>query len=68
MAYDDIAFPEHTLVWGVAGGRCGLILEAFGVCVVDQAGTAAVKLPSHSVIPSIGPIGSFLPIFSFPPP
>jgi hypothetical protein len=65
---DDIAFPAHTLVWGVAGGRCGLLLEAFGVCVVDQAGTAPLNLPSRSVIPSIGPIGSFLPIFSFEAP
>jgi hypothetical protein len=65
---DDIAFPGHILVWGIPGGRCGLILEAFGVCVVEQAGTTAVTLPSRSVLPSIGPLGSFLPFFTFPPP
>jgi hypothetical protein len=65
---DDLSFPPHTLVWGIRGGRCGLILEAFGICVVEQAGTAAVTLPSRSVLPSFGPLGSFGPIFSFPRP
>jgi hypothetical protein len=65
---DDIAFPGHVLVWGIPGGRCGLILETFGVCVVEQAGTAPVTLPSRSVLPSIGPLGSFMPLFSFPAP
>jgi hypothetical protein len=66
LTEDDLAFPSHTLVWGIPGGRCGLILEAFGVCVVDQAGTAKVELPSKQVLPSIGPLGSFFPLFSFP--
>jgi hypothetical protein len=65
---DDLTFPSHTLVWGVPGGRCGIVLELLGVCVVDMAGTAPVELPSHSVLPSFGPLGSFLPVFSFPPP
>ncbi len=60
---DDLAFPSHTLVWGVAGGRCGPILEVVGVCVVDMAGTTPLELPSRSVLPSLGPIGSFFPIF-----
>jgi len=64
---DDLAFPSHTLVWGIPGGRCGPVLEVFGVCVVDQAGTATLELPSKSVLPSIGPIGSLFPLFSFPP-
>ena len=38
----------------------------FGVCVVDQAGMAKLELPSKSVLPSIGPLGSFFPLFSFP--
>jgi len=68
LSADDLAFPSHTLVWGVPGGRCGPVLELFGVCVVDQAGTAKVELPSKSVLPSIGPIGSLFPLFSFAPP
>jgi len=67
LTADDLAFPSHTLVWGIPGGRCGLILELFGVCVVDQAGTAELELPPKSVLPSIGPLGSFFPLFSFPP-
>ena len=67
LSDDDLAFPSHTLVWGVPGGRCGPILELFGVCVVDQAGTASVELPSHSELPSFGPIGSFGFLGSFPP-
>ena len=31
LSDDDLAFPSHTLVWGIPGGRCGLILELFGV-------------------------------------
>ena len=68
LSADDLAFPSHTLVWGIPGGRCGPVLELFGVCVVDQAGTAKVDLPSRSVLPSIGPIGSLFPLFSFAPP
>ena len=60
---DDLLFPSHTLVWGVPGGRCGPILEIVGVCVVDMAGTTPLELPSRSVLPSLGPIGSFFPIF-----
>jgi hypothetical protein len=40
----------------------------FGVYVVDMAGTASLELPARSVLPSSGPLGSFLPLFSFPPP
>jgi hypothetical protein len=65
---DDLLFPSHTLVWGIPGGRCGPIFEALGVCVVDMAGTAPVELPAHPVLPSLGPLGSFLPLFSFPAP
>jgi len=64
---DDLAFPSHTLVWGVPGGRCGPILELFGVCVVDQAGTADFELPSKNPLPSFAPFGSFAPLFSFGP-
>ena len=67
LTADDLALPSHTLVWGIPGGRCGPVLEVFGVCVVDQAGTATLELPSKSVLPSIGPIGSLFPLFSFPP-
>jgi hypothetical protein len=68
LTADDLAFPSHTLVWGIPGGRCGPLLELFGVCVVDQAGTSKFELPSRSVLPSIGPLGSFFPFYSFPPP
>ena len=64
---DDLAFPSHTLVWGIPGGRCGPILEVFGVCVVDQAGTADFELPSKNPLPSFAPFGSFVPLFSFGP-
>jgi hypothetical protein len=67
---DDLTFQSHTLVWGVPGGRCGPILEAFGVCVVDMAGTADFELPSKTVLPSFGsfgPLFSFGPYFSFSP-
>jgi hypothetical protein len=67
LSADDLAFPSHTLVWGIPGGRCGPIFELFGVCVVEQAGTARLELPSRSVLPSIGPLGSFFPLFSFEP-
>ena len=57
LSDDDLAFPSHTLVWGIPGGRCGLILELFGVCVVDQAGTAdlraAVRL-GPALVPAAG--------------
>lgn len=68
LTEDDLTFPSHTVVWGIPGGRCGPILGLFGVCVVDQAGTADLKLPSRSILPTFGPLGSFLPLFSFPPP
>lgn len=71
LTSDDLQFPEHTVVWGVPGGRCGVILELFGVCVVEQAGTADLKLPSRNPLPTFGPIGSFgpiVPLFSFSPP
>jgi hypothetical protein len=68
LTADDLAFPSHTLVWGIPGGRCGPVFEVFGVCVVEQVGTAKLELPSRSVMPSIGPIGSLFPPFSFPPP
>jgi hypothetical protein len=67
---DDIQFASHVVVWGVPGGRCGPILELFGVCVVEQAGTADLELPTPAGRPTFGPIGSFGPIgplFSFPP-
>ena len=66
---DDERFPEHTLVWGIPGGRCGPVLEAIGVCVVEQAGTLKVRLPDPPGTPSFPPIGSFPlgPVFSFPP-
>jgi len=65
---DDLAFPSHTLVWGIPGGRCGPLFELFGVCVVDMAGTAKLELPAKTVLPSIGPLGSLFPFFSFAPP
>jgi xanthosine utilization system XapX-like protein len=68
LTEDDVTFPSHTVVWGVPGGRCGPILGLFGVCVVDQAGTAELKLPSRSTLPTFRPLGSFLPLFSFPAP
>jgi hypothetical protein len=68
LSDDDLAFPSHTIVWGIPGGRCGLILETFGVCVVEQAGTAALELPSHSVVPTFRPgetLGPIFPVASF---
>ncbi|HET9084450.1 MAG TPA: hypothetical protein VFN41_08610 [Candidatus Limnocylindrales bacterium] len=70
LTSDDLTFPEHIVVWGVPGGRCGIVLEAFGVCVVEQAGTVDLKLPSRNPLPTIGPIGTFAPIvplYSFSP-
>jgi hypothetical protein len=64
LSNDDLAFPSHTLVWGIPGGRCGVVLELFGVCVVEQAGTADFDLPSHG--PSFPPFGSFGPLFPEP--
>jgi hypothetical protein len=61
---DDLTFPSHTMVWGIPGGRCGPVFEAFGVCVVDQAGTADFSLPTKTVFPSFGTFG---PLFSFGP-
>jgi hypothetical protein len=66
----DLQFPSHTLVWGVAGGRCHLLMQAFGFCVVEQAGTVPVELPAPPGLPSFPPFGSFPPLFSplsFPP-
>jgi hypothetical protein len=63
LTADDQIFPSHTLVWGIPGGRCGIILELFGVCVVEQAGTADFDLPSKTVLPSWPPFGSFKPLF-----
>ena len=71
LTNDDLEFPSHTLVWGIPGGRCGPILTVFGVCVVEQAGTAPVELPNRHPLPSFGGFGSFGPLgpfFSFPPP
>ena len=67
----DLMSPSHTLVWGVDGGRCNLLMQAFGVCVVEQAGTVPVELPPPPGLPSFPPLGSFPPIFqpfSFDPP
>jgi hypothetical protein len=58
---DDLMFPSHTVVWGVPGGRCGPILELFGVCVVEQAGTADLELPRPAGLPSFGPRGTVVP-------
>jgi hypothetical protein len=66
LSADDLAFPAHTLVWGIDGGRCGIVLELFGVCVVEQAGTADFELPSKTVLPSWPPFGSFQPLFPQP--
>ena len=68
LTADDLAFPSHVLVWGIPGGRCGPILELTGVCVVDQAGTTPLELPGRPVLPSLGPIGSWFPFYSFAPP
>jgi hypothetical protein len=70
LTKDDERFPDHVLVWGIAGGRCGPILELVGVCVVDQAGTVDLALPRPSGLPTFPfgsfPLGSF-PLFSFEP-
>ena len=65
---DDLSFPTHTLVWGMPGGRCGIVFEVTGVCVVDQAGSVPLELPAPPGIPTFGPIGSLGPIFTFPSP
>jgi hypothetical protein len=67
----DLMSTSHTVVWGVAGGRCNLVMQAMGVCVVEQAGTVPVEFPPPPGLPSFPPIGSFPPIFqpfSFDPP
>jgi len=66
LTADDRAFPSHTLVWGIPGGRCGIVFELFGICVVEQAGTADFDLPSKTVLPSWPPFGSFKPLFPEP--
>jgi hypothetical protein len=54
-------------VWGIPGGRCGPIREAFGVCVVDQAGTADCDLPGQNIFPSFGSFGPLISFYSLPP-
>jgi hypothetical protein len=66
LSDDDLTFPSHTLVWGIPGGRCGPLLEVFGVCVVEQAGTAEFELPSRNPLPSFKGLGSFAPLFPQP--
>jgi hypothetical protein len=70
LTEDDERFPDHVVVWGIQGGRCGPILELVGVCVVDQAGTLDLALPRPSGLPAFPfgsfPLGSF-PLFSFEP-
>jgi hypothetical protein len=65
----DVSFTSHTIVWGVPGGRCGILMEAVGVCVVEQAGTVPLEFPRPSGQPTFPPFGSFIPIpiFSFGP-
>ena len=67
LTEDDLRFPSHTLVWGIPGGRCGPIFVLFGVCVVEEAGTAALELPPSTVLPSFRGFGSFAPLVSFAP-
>ena len=64
LTSDDLTFPSHTLVWGIPGGRCGIVFELFGLCVVEQAGTADFALPGTG--PSFKPFGSFGPLFPQP--
>ena len=64
---DDVSFTSHTIVWGSPGGRCGIVMEAFGVCVIEQAGTVPLEFPRPSGQPTFPPFGSFFPIFSFEP-
>jgi hypothetical protein len=64
---DDLLFPDHTLVWGIPGGRFGPIFEAFGACVVEQAGTADFSLPTKNLFPSFASFGPLWSFFSFPP-
>jgi hypothetical protein len=66
LSDDDLAFPSHTLVWGIPGGRCGPVFLLFGICVVEQAGTTDLELPDRNPLPTFGPFGSLGPIFSFP--
>jgi hypothetical protein len=66
LSEDDLSFPSHTLVWGIPGGRCGPLLELFGVCVVEQAGTAEFELPGKNPLPSFKGFGSFAPLFPQP--
>jgi hypothetical protein len=51
----DLAFPEHTLVWGVDRGRCGPLFELVGVCVIEAAGTVPLRLPVEPPLPSMPP-------------
>jgi len=66
LTEDDLTFASHTLVWGIPGGRCGPLLEVFGVCVVEQAGTADFELPTKNPLPSFKGFGSFEPLFPEP--
>lgn len=61
----DAMVPAHKLVWGVTGGKCGLILPLFGVCSVDTAGTVDLNLPVTPQFPTVGPIGTFAPFPTF---
>jgi hypothetical protein len=68
----DLMSTSHVVVWGVRGGRCNLLMQATGVCVVEQAGTVAVEFPPPPGLPSFPPMGTLPPIllqpFSFDPP
>ena len=66
---DDVTFTSHTIVWGIPGGRCGIVMEAVGVCVVEQAGTVPIEFPRPSGQPTFPSFDSFIPIpiFSFGP-
>jgi hypothetical protein len=37
------------------------------MCVVEQAGTVPVQFPTHPLVPTFGPIGSFGPFYTLPP-
>jgi hypothetical protein len=64
LADDDLLSADHTLVWGVTGGKCGVILPLFGICAVDQAGTADLKLPVKWPVP-FPSFGTFVPFPTF---
>jgi hypothetical protein len=64
LSDDDLRYADHTLVWGVSGGKCGVILPLFGICAVDQAGTADLQLSVKSPLP-FPSLGSFVPFPTF---